>query len=183
MGALCNSSADAGTDSNTNTTCCCWTGYFPTSGISKDYFNAYGLLANYADGATTGMMIPTATGAANAIFPQATAQMQPDFWANQQAQFANEQNRLEQERVQQLQQQQAQQELFQQQLQKAQQDMMNMQLQQQNQHQNDLIALTNQYEKDQLYCSNMTKECSSWKVKSQRWILQLPNNWLIRTSN
>ena len=108
-----------------------------------------GYLQTMPTGATTGMMIPTATGAANAIFPQATAQMQPDFWANQQAQFANEQNRLEQERVQQLQQQQAQQELFQQQLQKAQQDMMNMQLQQQNQHQNDLIALTNQYEKDQ----------------------------------
>ncbi|CAI4049464.1 hypothetical protein SKDZ_14G0860 [Saccharomyces kudriavzevii ZP591] len=108
-----------------------------------------GYLQAMSTGATTAMMIPTVTGAANAMFPQTTAQMQPDFWANQQAQFANEQNRLEQERLQQLQEQQAQQEQFQQQLQNAQQDMMSVQLQQQNQHQNDLIALTNQYEKDQ----------------------------------
>lgn len=108
-----------------------------------------GQLQTMQTGATAAMMIPTVTGAANAIFSQTTAQMQPDFWVNQQAQFANEQNRLEQERLQQLREQQAQQEMFQQQLQKSQQDMMNMHLQEQNQHQNDLIALTSQYEKDQ----------------------------------
>lgn len=99
---------------------------------------------------TANLMIPTVTGAVQQAFPQQQQQqIQPDFWINQQAQLAQEQQRLEMERQQQLAQQQQQQEEFQRQLQQAQQDMMNVQLQQQNQHQNDLIALTNQYEKDQ----------------------------------
>ncbi|KAL3233880.1 Protein SLA2 [Nakaseomyces bracarensis] len=98
---------------------------------------------------TANVMIPTVTGAVQQAFPQQQQQVQPDFWINQQAQLAQEQQRLEMERQQQLAQQQQQQDEFQRQLQQAQQDMMNMQVQQQNQHQNDLIALTNQYEKDQ----------------------------------
>lgn len=104
-------------------------------------------------------MIPTVTAAAMMATPTAMMsqqyqqQQQPDFWVNQQAQYANEQARLEQERQLQLQQQQAQQQAFQQQLQQAQNDMMQMQLQQQNQHQTDLIALTDQHDKDQTLLS------------------------------
>lgn len=98
---------------------------------------------------TANVMIPTVTGAVQQAFPQQQQQIQPDFWVNQQAQLAQEQQRLAQERQQQLALQQQQQEEFQRQLQQTQQEMMNMQMQQQSQHQNDLIALTNQYEKDQ----------------------------------
>lgn len=93
-------------------------------------------------------LIPTATAAA-AMVPSMTAQIPQDFWVNQQQQYINEQAQLEQERQRQLAEQQAQQQQFQQQLQGAQQEMMNMQLQQQSQHQNDLLALNDQYEKDQ----------------------------------
>lgn len=94
-------------------------------------------------------LVPTVTAAAAMVPTMTPAQIQPDFWAQQQSQYINEQARLEQERQNQLQQQQAQQQVFQQQLQSAQQEMMQMQLQQQSQNQSDLMALTNQYEKDQ----------------------------------
>ena len=107
-----------------------------------------------ATSGTMAQLIPTVTAAANMI-PMMTGvpvqqQQQAEYWAQQQQQLANEQARLEQEHQRQLQQQQLQQQMFQQQLQNAQQEMMKLQLQQTAQQQNDLIALNNQYEKDQL---------------------------------
>ncbi|CCF56243.1 hypothetical protein KAFR_0A08090 [Kazachstania africana CBS 2517] len=101
--------------------------------------------------AAASALIPTATAALSSLMPTTMppAQIQPEFWINQQQQLAYEQAKLEQQRQMQLQQQQAEQHMFQQQLQKAQDEMVQLQLQQQSQHQNDLLALNSQYEKDQ----------------------------------
>ncbi|CCD25712.1 Sla2p NDAI_0F03940 [Naumovozyma dairenensis CBS 421] len=114
--------------------------------LSRNASSAF--MTPMATATTAAAMIPTATAAALFATPTG-AQIQPDFWATQQAQYANEQARLEQERQLQLQQQQAQQQQFQQQLQQSQNEMMQLQLQQESKHQNDLMALTTQYEKDQ----------------------------------
>ncbi|CAL9733108.1 protein Sla2p [Monosporozyma unispora] len=107
-----------------------------------------------ATSGTMAQMIPTVTAAVNMV-PMMTGipaqqQQQAEYWAQQQQQYANEQARLEQERQLQLQQQQQQQQMFQQQLQNAQQEMMAVQLQEKSQQQNDLMALNQQYEKDQV---------------------------------
>lgn len=120
--------------------------------LSRNTSSAF--ISPVATSGTMAQLIPTVTAAANMV-PMMTGvpiqqQQQAEYWAQQQQQLADEQARLELEHQKQLQQQLQQQQMFQQQLQNAQQEMMQLQLQQKAQQQNDLITLTNQYEKDQM---------------------------------
>ncbi|CAL9738586.1 protein Sla2p [Monosporozyma servazzii] len=128
-------------------------------------------------------MIPTVTAAANMV-PMMTGipiqqQQQAEYWAQQQQQYANEQARLEQERQLQLQQQQQQQQMFQQQLQAAQQEMMQVTLQEKSQQQNDLMALNQQYEKDQQllqqYDDRVQQLENEFRTMNENATLQLSN--------
>lgn len=125
----------------------------PSSAPSLSRNASSTFISPVATSGTMAQLIPTVTAAANMV-PMMTGvpvqqQQQAEYWAQQQ-QLANEQARLEQEHQRQLQEQRLQQQIFQQQLQNAQQEMMQLQLQQNTQQQNDLIALNNQYEKDQM---------------------------------
>ena len=120
--------------------------------LSRNTSSAF--ISPVATSGTMAQLIPTVTAAANMV-PMMTGvpiqqQQQAEYWAQQQQQLADKQARLELEHQKQLQQQLQQQQMFQQQLQNAQQEMMQLQLQQKAQQQNDLITLTNQYEKDQM---------------------------------
>lgn len=115
-----------------------------SSAIMTPSYTAASTITNAAN------LIPTVTGAmAQAFSAQQQPQIQPDFWNLQQQQFADEQRVLEQERQQQLLQQQQQQLEFEKQMQQAQAEMMQMNMQQQTQHENDLIALNTQHQRDQ----------------------------------
>lgn len=126
------------------------------------------------------MMIPTVTGAAAAVMPMVTGmpiqpQQQQQYWAQQQLQIANEQQRLEQERQKQLQEQQEKQQLFQQTMSQAQQQLQNMQLQQQN----DLMALNSQYERDQ----NLLKQYDQRVQQLENEIATINENFNLQLNN